>query len=57
MNLNKFIPYSRQFIDQDDINDVIKVLKSDFITQGPKIQEFEQKLAEYCGAKYAVVFY
>jgi len=56
MNLNKFIPYSRQFIDQDDINDVIKVLKSDFITQGTKIPEFEQKLAEYCGAKYAVVF-
>ncbi len=50
------IPYSRQYIDEDDIKEVIKVLKSDFITQGPKIPEFEQILAEYCGAKYAVVF-
>lgn len=53
MNL---IPYSRQWIDEEDINEVIKALKSDFITQGPKVIEFEAKLAEYCGAKYAVVF-
>ncbi|OGW41346.1 MAG: UDP-4-amino-4,6-dideoxy-N-acetyl-beta-L-altrosamine transaminase [Nitrospirae bacterium RBG_13_39_12] len=50
------IPYSRQYIDEEDINEVVKVLKSDFITQGPKIPEFEKKLAEYCGSKYAVVF-
>jgi len=50
------IPYSRQFIDEEDIEEVVKVLKSDFITQGPKIQEFEKKLAEYCGSKHAVVF-
>ena len=50
------IPYSRQFIDEEDIEEVVKVLKSDFITQGPKIQEFEKKLAKYCGPKYAVVF-
>jgi len=54
--LNRFIPYGRQFIDEDDIKAVVEVLKSDFITQGPKIFEFEKKLAEYCGAKYAVVF-
>ncbi|MEW6602966.1 MAG: UDP-4-amino-4,6-dideoxy-N-acetyl-beta-L-altrosamine transaminase [Nitrospirota bacterium] len=50
------ISYSRQSIDKEDINEVIKVLKSDFITQGPKIPEFEEKLAEYCGGRYAVVF-
>ena len=48
------IPYARQNIDRDDINSVIKVLKSDWLTQGPKTFEFEKKLASYCGAKYAV---
>lgn len=52
----KFLPYGKQYIDEDDINDVVKVLKSDFITQGPKIGEFEEKLAQYCGSKYAVAF-
>lgn len=50
----KFIPYGRQYIDNDDINAVIEVLKSDFLTTGPKIKEFEDKLADYVGAKYAV---
>ncbi len=52
----KFIPYGRQFIDKEDIQEVVMVLKSDFITQGPKIPEFENSLAGYCGSKYAVVF-
>ncbi|MFZ3138505.1 MAG: aminotransferase class I/II-fold pyridoxal phosphate-dependent enzyme [Thermodesulfovibrionales bacterium] len=52
----KIIPYSRQYIDKSDIKEVVEVLKSDFITQGPKIPEFEIKIAEYCGVKYAVVF-
>lgn len=52
----KFLPYGKQYIDKNDINDVVKVLKSDFITQGPKIGEFEEKLAQYCGSKYAVAF-
>jgi len=51
-----FIPYSRQYIDKEDIQEVVKVLKSDFITQGPKIREFENRLVEYCGSKFAVVF-
>jgi UDP-4-amino-4,6-dideoxy-N-acetyl-beta-L-altrosamine transaminase len=51
-----FIPYSRQYIDKEDIREVVKVLKNDFITQGPKIQEFENGLAEYCGSKFAIVF-
>jgi UDP-4-amino-4,6-dideoxy-N-acetyl-beta-L-altrosamine transaminase len=51
-----FIPYSRQWIDEEDIKEVESVLRSDLITQGPKPQEFEEKLAGYCGAKYCVVF-
>lgn len=52
----KVIPYGHQAISQDDINAVTETLRSDFLTQGPKIEEFEKKLAEYLGAKYAVVF-
>ena len=50
----KKIPYSRQKIDRSDIDAVCEVLSSDFITQGPKIDEFERIFANYCGAKYAV---
>ena len=50
------IPYGKHWIDEEDIQAVVEVLKSDFITQGPKIREFEEKLAVICGAKYAVVF-
>lgn len=48
------IPYGKQTIEQDDIQAVVDVLKSDFITTGPKIAEFEQTVADYVGAKYAV---
>lgn len=48
------IPYGKQHIDQTDIDAVLEVLKSDYLTQGPKVPEFESKLAEYVGAKYAV---
>lgn len=51
---DRYIPYGKQWIDKNDINSVVSVLKSDFITQGPKVKEFEDKLADYCGAKYAV---
>ncbi len=54
--MSKILPYSRQCIEQDDIQAVTEVLKSDFLTQGPKIVEFEKALAEYCGTKYAVAF-
>lgn len=50
----KPIPYGRQNIDKNDIDAVVAVLKSDFLTQGPKVQEFEKKFAEYIGSKYAV---
>ena len=48
------ISYGRQWIDKADIKAVTQVLESDWLTQGPKINKFEQKLARYCGAKYAV---
>ena len=48
------IPYGRQNISQDDIDAVVEVLRSDFITQGPVVPEFEKVVANYCGAKYAV---
>ncbi len=48
------IPYGKQTIDEEDIQAVIETLESDFLTTGPKIQEFEKKFAEYVGAKYAV---
>lgn len=48
------IPYGKQDINQDDINAVISALTSDFLTQGPKIAEFENAFATYIGCKYAV---
>jgi len=51
--MNK-IPYGRQNIDQNDIDAVVSTLQSDYLTQGPKVREFESKFAEYVGAKYAV---
>jgi len=49
-----YIPYGRQSINEDDIQAVVDVLRSDFLTTGPKIEEFEKKVAEYTGARYAV---
>jgi len=51
-----FIPYGRQWIDDGDIEEVVKVLRGEFITQGKTVEKFERALAEYCGAKYCVVF-
>jgi len=48
------IPYGRQLISDADIQAVIKVLKSDWLTQGPEVDRFERVMAEYCGAEYAV---
>ena len=49
-----FIPYGKQYIDEDDIKSVVEVLNSDFLTTGPKIKEFEDTLSSYCGSKYCV---
>ena len=48
------IPYGKQHITQADIDAVIETLQSDFLTQGPKVVQFEQKFATYIGSKYAV---
>ena len=49
-----FIPYGKQSISEEDIDAVVDTLKSDFLTTGPKINEFEEVLSDYCGAKYCV---
>jgi UDP-4-amino-4,6-dideoxy-N-acetyl-beta-L-altrosamine transaminase len=50
----KKIPYGIQNIEQDDIDAVVKTLKADYLTQGPRIKEFEKAFASYVGAEYAV---
>ena len=52
--MNKAIPYGKQSLSQEDIDAVVKVLKSDYWTQGPVINEFENAFATYIGCKYAV---
>ena len=48
------IPYGKQEINQADINSVLSVLQSDFLTQGPQVPLFEKKVSKYCDSKYAV---
>jgi len=50
------VPYGRQTIEEDDIQAVVDVLRSDWLTTGPKIEEFEEAFAAYVGAKHAVSF-
>lgn len=50
----RFIPYGRQSICDEDVATVVNILKSDWLTQGPSIINFEKAVAEYCGAKFAV---
>ncbi|MEA5616571.1 UDP-4-amino-4,6-dideoxy-N-acetyl-beta-L-altrosamine transaminase [Cronbergia sp. UHCC 0137] len=52
--MNDYIPYGKQDINQADIDAVVEVLCSDWITQGPTIERFEQAVAKYCDVKYAV---
>ena len=54
MEINMYIPYGTQEIDDDDIKAVVDVLHSDYLTTGPSVQEFENKVAEYGGANYSV---
>ena len=48
-NKRSFIPYGKQSIDKNDLDSVLETLQSDFLTQGPKIPEFEKKISDYCG--------
>jgi len=52
----ELLPYGHQWIDDEDIKAVINILRSDFITQGQKIDEFESTIADYCNAKYGIAF-
>ena len=52
--MNNFISYGKQWLDDDDIAEVVRVLEGNFLTQGPKIEEFEQAFCKYTGAKYCV---
>jgi len=54
MGENMYLPYGRQVVDEEDIRAVVNVLRSDYLTTGPKVAEFEQNVADYVGAKYAV---
>jgi|GEM_PF-132692 len=51
----KFLSYGKQWIDEEDIQAVLETLRSDFLTQGPKVKEFEERIRKYTGAKYCVV--
>lgn len=53
---NSFIPYAKQSINQADLDAMQSALKRDVITRGPIVDEFEQSIAKYCGASYAVAF-
>ena len=54
MTPENFLPYGRQQVDEDDIAAVTEVLRSDWLTTGPMVDRFEQAIADYVGAKYAV---
>ena len=51
---HNFIPYGQHFIDEKDIKSVVDTLRDGMLTQGPKVSEFERKVASYVGSKYAV---
>src|SRR5690349_1108272 len=53
---DSFLPYGRQSIEEADIQAVVDVLRSDWLTTGPKIGEFEEAFAAYVGARFAVSF-
>ena len=52
----KFLPYGRQSLDEQDVQAVVEVLRSDWLTTGPKVDEFEEQFATWVGAKHAVSF-
>lgn len=54
---HSFIPSGRQSINQEDIDSICAILRSNWLTQGPAIERFENAIAEYCGAKYAVAVF
>jgi UDP-4-amino-4,6-dideoxy-N-acetyl-beta-L-altrosamine transaminase len=55
-SVHGFIPYAKHWIDEKDIDEVVKIMKDGWITQGPKIKEFENRIASFVNAKHAVAF-
>lgn len=53
---DSFLPYGQQWIDEEDIQAVVDILQSPYLTTGPNIAQFEKTVAEYVGSKYAVAF-
>ncbi|MFJ7970429.1 UDP-4-amino-4,6-dideoxy-N-acetyl-beta-L-altrosamine transaminase [Psychrobacillus sp. NPDC096389] len=51
-----YLPYGKQWIDEEDIEKVVNILRGDYLTTGPNILDFEQNVANYVGAEYAVAF-
>ena len=51
-----FLPYARQLIEEEDVNRVVEVLRSDWLTTGPKVEQYEEAFASWVGSKYAVAF-
>lgn len=51
---DKFLPYGKQVIDENDMKSVVNILNGDYLTTGPTVSEFEKKVADYVGSKYAV---
>ena len=49
--MNDFLPYGKQYIDEDDINAVVETLKSDWLTTGPKVEQFENAFCEFTNSK------
>jgi len=54
--MERFLPYGTQCIEEDDLKSVAAVLNSSYLTQGPKLEEFEQALAEFVGAQFCIAF-
>lgn len=52
--MTQYIPYGRQCIDEDDITAVVNVLRGDWLTTGPAVEQFEQDICQFTGAQYAV---
>lgn len=52
----KLLPYGRQSVDEEEISAVVETLRSDWLTTGPRVEEFEEAFASYTGARYAVSF-
>lgn len=53
---DSYLPYGRQSLDEEDIQSVVDILRGDYLTTGPTIALFEEKVAEYAGSSYAVAF-